>query len=97
MDKTGWKPGPDGIRVDKDGKRLGLKIWTKNVSTCRRVAEVVQAQIVTLFNDVTLDIGKGEIVGVVGESGCGKSTFARLILQLIEPTSGRIFFDNNEF
>lgn len=47
-------------------------------------------------NDVTLDIEKGEIVGVVGESGCGKSTFARLILRLIEPTSGRIFFDNKD-
>ena len=47
-------------------------------------------------NDVTLDIGKGEIVGVVGESGCGKSTFARLILRLIEPTSGRIIFDNRD-
>jgi oligopeptide/dipeptide ABC transporter ATP-binding protein len=47
-------------------------------------------------NDVTLDIRKGEIVGVVGESGCGKSTFARLILRLIEPTSGRIFFDNHD-
>ncbi len=47
-------------------------------------------------NDVTLDISKGEIVGIVGESGCGKSTFARLILRLIEPTSGRIFYDNRD-
>jgi oligopeptide/dipeptide ABC transporter ATP-binding protein len=47
-------------------------------------------------NEVTLDINRGEIVGVVGESGCGKSTFARLILRLIHPTTGRIIFDNQD-
>ena len=47
-------------------------------------------------NEVTLDVDRGEIVGVVGESGCGKSTFARLILRLIQPTAGRIFFDNQD-
>lgn len=47
-------------------------------------------------NEVTLDIDRGEIVGVVGESGCGKSTFARLVLRLIRPTNGLIFFDNQD-
>ena len=46
------------------------------------------------IDDVTLNIARGEILGVVGESGCGKSTLARLILRLIEPTSGSIFFDS---
>ncbi|HEY4170833.1 MAG TPA: dipeptide ABC transporter ATP-binding protein [Reyranella sp.] len=41
---------------------------------------------------VSFDIGKGETLGLVGESGCGKSTTGRCILRLIEPTSGEVWF-----
>jgi oligopeptide transport system ATP-binding protein len=41
---------------------------------------------------VSFDIGKGETLGLVGESGCGKSTTGRCILRLIEPTAGEIWF-----
>jgi oligopeptide transport system ATP-binding protein len=41
---------------------------------------------------VSLQIGKGRTLGLVGESGCGKSTVARLITRLIEPTFGKVFF-----
>ncbi|MHA1244339.1 MAG: ABC transporter ATP-binding protein [Candidatus Heimdallarchaeota archaeon] len=41
---------------------------------------------------ITFNVRKGETVGIVGESGCGKSTAARAILQLLEPTSGHVFF-----
>ena len=46
--------------------------------------------------DVSLTIAKGEVVGVVGESGCGKSTLARLVLRLLEPSSGRIVMDGTD-
>jgi peptide/nickel transport system ATP-binding protein len=45
---------------------------------------------------VTLTIARGETLGLVGESGCGKSTVGRTILRLYEPTGGRIVFDGRD-
>ncbi|HEX3348981.1 MAG TPA: dipeptide ABC transporter ATP-binding protein [Acetobacteraceae bacterium] len=45
---------------------------------------------------VTLDIARGETLGLVGESGCGKSTTGRCIMRLIEPSSGEIRFDGRD-
>ncbi len=48
---------------------------------------------VKAVNGVSLNVIKGETLGIVGESGCGKTTLGRTILKLIKPTSGNIFFD----
>jgi peptide/nickel transport system ATP-binding protein len=47
-------------------------------------------------DDVSLEIQRGETLGLVGESGCGKSTVGRAILRLYKPTAGRILFDGED-
>ena len=52
-----------------------------------------QVAAVQAVDDVSFTIGRGETLGVVGESGCGKSTMARCIARLLDPTGGKITFD----
>ena len=71
----------------------GLKMYfaiTSGMLLSRHIGDV------RAVDGVDLSIQKGETVGLVGESGCGKSTVGRTILRLYRPTSGRIVFDGQD-
>ncbi|KGX87724.1 ABC transporter ATP-binding protein [Pontibacillus litoralis] len=70
-------------------KLLEVKNLTKQFSVGRN-------KVITAVNGLTFDIYKGETFGLVGESGCGKSTTGRTIIRLYEATSGQVLFDNED-
>ena len=58
--------------------------------------KLFERKVVKAVDDVSFYINKGETLGLVGESGCGKSTVGRTLLRLYEPTSGQIFYDGED-
>jgi len=59
---------------------------------------IIQREVgaVKAVDDVSFDVYKGETLGLVGESGCGKSTTGRTVLQLYRPTAGQVLFEGND-
>ncbi len=70
-----------------------IKIFSSSESVLGGVSRGGLTREVRAVDDVSLDIHAGETLGLVGESGSGKSTLGRLILRLIEPTSGTVHFE----
>lgn len=63
------------------------------IRNLKKFFNVGKGQTLKAVNDVSLDIKQGETLGVVGESGCGKSTAGRTVLRLYEPTDGAVNFN----
>jgi len=67
------------------------KYFPVRAGVLQRVVAQVQA-----VDDVSFTIREGETLGLVGESGCGKTTVGRTMLRLIKPTSGSVIFDGRD-
>lgn len=68
-------------------------ISIENLKVYYTIGNTFSEKLVKAVDDVSLEIKKGETLGLVGESGCGKSSFGKAILRLIEPTDGRVIYD----
>jgi peptide/nickel transport system ATP-binding protein len=75
---------------------LEVRDLTKVYSRARTPFSPAAAEQFRAVNGVSLDIIAGETLGLVGESGCGKTTLGRMILRLIEPSSGSVRFDTHD-
>ena len=89
MAKRNIQRGPETVETDAVLKVNNLKkYFTINKSISKK-----RSQILTAVDDISFEIERGETFGLVGESGCGKSTTGRTILRLYDPTGGDVYID----
>jgi len=86
---NGDTPSRDGNLVEVERLKVYFPIKS-GIVLDRHVGDI------KAVDDVSFEIHHGETLGLVGESGCGKSTVGRTLLRLYEPTEGRIVFDGKD-
>src|SRR5712672_1736365 len=87
------KPLPTVEKLVKEYPRQGA---TATLSKLFSRKPPVEAEIFRAVDGISFSVGHGESVGLVGESGCGKSTTSMMVMRLLDQTSGRIAFDGDE-
>jgi peptide/nickel transport system ATP-binding protein len=105
---TGLRDGsPDGSlsaqpdQAKPTGKPAGDDLLTvtgltKHFPVTRGIILRHRVGLVRSVEDVSFSVASGETLGIVGESGCGKTTTARMIVRLLEPTAGQVIFDGHD-
>ncbi|MEO0432291.1 MAG: ABC transporter ATP-binding protein [Cyanobacteria bacterium J06656_5] len=80
-------PGPPLLRVQDL-----IKHYTIEQTLLSKLFNRTPPDTIRAVDGISIDLHPGEVLGLVGESGCGKSTFSRALMQIIPPTSGRVEF-----
>src|SRR5512142_1193694 len=95
--------GDNKRRLEIPPKEMTAPAFRTEPTTLLEVTKLVKHfpvegndDVLRAVDSVSFDIRSGETLGLVGESGCGKSTVGRCILRLYEPTSGQIYFEGKE-
>jgi oligopeptide/dipeptide ABC transporter ATP-binding protein len=93
--KPRWRPNKMTLTATLSSELIRVqdlkKYYPLRKGLLRGVAAWIQA-----LDGVSFSIRKGECLGMVGESGCGKSTVARTMLRLVEPTAGQVFYNGKD-
>jgi peptide/nickel transport system ATP-binding protein len=89
------QPGTASVSSSPDAL-LSVSGLTKHFPVNRGIIFRRRVGLVRSVDDVSFDVARGETLGIVGESGCGKTTTARMLVRLIEPTAGQILFDGRD-
>jgi peptide/nickel transport system ATP-binding protein len=87
---------PAGATAPSASALMTVTGLTKHFPVTRGIIFRHRVGLVRSVDDVSFEVIRGETLGIVGESGCGKTTTARMLTRLIEPTAGQIVFDGRD-
>ncbi len=87
---------PSAAQASSADSLMSVTGLTKHFPVTRGIIFRHRVGLVRSVDDVSFEVTRGETLGIVGESGCGKTTTARMLVRLLEPTAGQIIFDGRD-